>query len=226
MASDVVNTDLGERWEDFEALLKELREVWEPVGPGEEKEVFEIAKTEWRLKRVSRAENGETTKEMSAHFWGMLWDRKEQFNRDRVEWELMRAARKLAREKSERPVAEQVKEIDEIIRQLKRTIDGIDFVNDIVKTLQKEIEETQTLSSENWMLLIDCFGIEAIDLPANSTDDEILEGNPSEDYESEDEPSNGEKLGKEKLEIVLAYIDLQIFQFGVGKKIHRDGKRA
>ena len=59
LAGEVVNTALGERREDFYALLKELWEHHKPVGRAEEMDVEKIAVGSWRLKRVFRAENGE-----------------------------------------------------------------------------------------------------------------------------------------------------------------------
>jgi hypothetical protein len=188
-ASEVVNTALGERRADFNALLRELRDVWEPVGRREERDVQEIAKTTWRKERVLRAENGELTKGMSV-LWNKIRERKEQFNRDRLEWEIMRLQGKLTPNQSKKALVEQVRDIDGTIRKLRGTIDGVDFVSNIVKTVREEIEETETLSKKNLSLLLDCLGIEGIDLLGITESDEELE--------------------KEELEMVLAFLDHQI----------------
>src|ERR1700686_3535999 len=51
LASKTISTALGESRADFNALLRELRDVWEPIGPREEKDLEEIAQTTWRKKR-------------------------------------------------------------------------------------------------------------------------------------------------------------------------------
>src|ERR1700730_11396779 len=64
-ASETISTALGESRAGFNALLRALRDVWEPVGSREEGDVEEIAKTTWRKERVLRAEIGELAKGMN-----------------------------------------------------------------------------------------------------------------------------------------------------------------
>jgi hypothetical protein len=64
LAREIVNTDL-ESHEDFQALLKELCDEFQPVGPTEQLLVDRIAIGWWRLARVHRAENGEVSKEIN-----------------------------------------------------------------------------------------------------------------------------------------------------------------
>jgi hypothetical protein len=191
-ARETISTALGESRVDFNALLRELHDVWEPVGLHEERDVQEIAKTTWRLKRVLRAENGELTKGMNT-YWSKIRERREQFNRDRLEWEVMRVPQKLAPNQGKKSLLEQVRDIDETIRKLRGTIDGIDFVRGFVKSVREEIEKTETLSERNLGLILHCLGMEAIDLSAMTKDDEELD-----------------ILDKEELEMVLAFLDDQI----------------
>ena len=218
LASGIVNPDLGERWEDYEALWNEHREIWQPAGLRDEEDVKGIVDTSWYLRRVRRATNGEIAKAMNTDFWDALWDkRREKFERDRLEWQLMRAQRKVKPEEGEKSAVERVRDADKIVRNLKTTIGGIDFVSLTVRVVRKEIEETRILSTEDHMLLVDCFGIDAIDLPVTSTDDETSEAEAWEDEESQEEESQTEKesqekeeLRKRKLELILAYIDDQL----------------
>lgn len=187
-ASKTISTALGERRADFNALLRALRDVWEPVGPREERDVQEIAKTTWRKERVLRAENGELAKGMNT-FWSKVRERREQFNRDRLEWEVMRV-HKLTPNRS---LLEQLRERDETIHNLRRTKDGIDFVGGYVKAIRVEVEKTETLSERNLDLLFHCLGMEAIDLLPMKKDDEELD-----------------KLDKEELEIVFTFLGHEI----------------
>ena len=50
--------DGKETLKDFEALIKELRKSYAPVGLAEEMLVHEIAEIRWRKRRIIRAENG------------------------------------------------------------------------------------------------------------------------------------------------------------------------
>jgi hypothetical protein len=158
LASKTISTALGESRADFNAVLRELRDVWEPVGLREERDVEEIAKTTWRKERVLRAEIGELAKGMNA-YWSKTWDRQEQFSLDRLEWEAMHVQAELTLyQGNKKSLLEQLRECDETIHKLRRTRDGIDFVSGCVKTVRTEVEKTETLSETNLGLLLDCLG--------------------------------------------------------------------
>jgi len=57
----------GESPAEFEAILKELREDWQPVGHTERHLVEEIGLAEWRLCRGHRAELGEIRTQLAGH---------------------------------------------------------------------------------------------------------------------------------------------------------------
>jgi hypothetical protein len=188
--SETISIALGERAADFNALLRELRDVWEPVGSCEERAVLEIAKTTWRKERVLRAEIGELAKGMNA-YWSKTWDRQEQFSLDRLEWEVMHAQAEFTLyQGNKKSLLETLRERDETIHKLRRTMDGIDFVSGCVKTVRAEVEKTETLSETNLGLLLDCLGTGGLDLLAIAEDDE--------------------QLGKDALEMVLPFLDHQI----------------
>ena len=163
LSGEVVNTALGERPEDFYALLKELWEHHKPVGRAEEMDVEKIAVGSWRLKRVLRAENGEIARGVNLHLWGLLSQRAGQFCKDRLQWELMRAERKLGRHEDKTSFADQVLANDEIIQNLKRTLDGLDFLGGMLSSFKEEVEKTASLSDEARLLMLDLLGIEWVD---------------------------------------------------------------
>lgn len=199
LCRNLINPDLGERKEDFEAVLNAYREMFEPVGLIEEHDVLEITEISWRLKRVFRAEDGEISKGFTEHFWGMLQNRRLQFERDRVEWEVMRARRKSPLGKDESK-AERVRNSEEIIHKLKTTTDGVDFVIGGVQLLKMEIEQTRTLSSNNHTLLSDYLGMGAMDLLLIKSEEEI----------SYEEDVDDEESIKLKLQLIRDYIDGQL----------------
>ena len=66
LAREVVNNDQGESLKDFQVLLEDLCDDFQPVGRIEQMLVERIASCSWKLARAERAENAELSKELSA----------------------------------------------------------------------------------------------------------------------------------------------------------------
>jgi hypothetical protein len=214
LANDIVNRDLGESQAVFDRLLRELLAEWQPVGRREEKDVLKIARTTWRLRRVYRAENGEITKGVNGSFHRMLRDRREKFEQDRLQWEVMRAKRHFTPGQDRKSCFERAEEVDKIIRNLRSTIDGLDFVITAANVIKDRVESREILSTQDHMFLLDLFGIDAMDLPSrdahDDADDTTLPDESSEDENCENESPEDDESQKRDLQIVLDYIDYKL----------------
>jgi len=112
----------------------------------------------------------------------------------------MRAERKLGRHEDKTSFADQVLANDEIIQNLKRTLDGLDFLGGMLSSFKEEVEKTASLSDEARLLMLDLLGIEWVDfMPEIKSDGTGM-------------------LEEEELKEFLAYISLQMSRLEAQRK--------
>lgn len=176
-ATEVVNVAQGESPQRFRGLLQKLWDEHQPVGYREEILVEKIAVFYWRQARILRAENGESSKALiAARREGVK--KIDQFSIDRMQWELMRAARETGRIDLTVPFVERGMAQEEVIRNLGRTARGNEFVRDSLRRIKEHIETTGSLPDPLRTFLLDCLGIEWLYLlPDKTADGTILDEN-------------------------------------------------
>ena len=112
----------------------------------------------------------------------------------------MRAERKLGRHEDKTSFADQVLANDEIIQNLKRTLDGLDFLGGMLSSFKEEVEKTASLSDEARLLMLDLLGVEQVD------------------FMPEIKSDGTEMLDEEELKEFLAYINLQMSRLEAQRK--------
>jgi hypothetical protein len=157
LTREIVCVHLGESEKEFGQLLNDLCDEYRPVGPTEQMLVEKIAACWWRLVRVRRAERGALVKEVNA-----VYDRsrqmRDQFTSDLFRWTLMRVEVVCGTFDQRVALVERAMRNEEVIRNLGRTPEGIDFLVTVVRTIREEIDEKGSLSIEHRDLLCDCLG--------------------------------------------------------------------
>jgi len=172
LAREVVNNDQGESLKDFQALLEDLCDDFQPVGRTEQMLVERIASCWWKLARAERAENAELSKELSAAA-AHLVDKQDRFRVDLIRWSLMLATRELGRADVKVPLVERGLARDETIQRFKGTRDGIAYLKSMLQTIKAEVEKTGSLPKELEKLLHDCLGDDLIILVPSTQGPEL-----------------------------------------------------
>ena len=176
-ASEVVNTAQGESPQRFLQLLQNLWDEYEPVGHREEIQVERIATVLWRQARILRAENGESSM-ARVEAQREAVKKIDQFSIDRMQWELMRAARELGKVDFTIPFVERATVREEVIRNLGRTAQGNEFVSASLRRIKEHVETTGSLPDALRTLLLDCLGTGSLCLlPDKTADGTIVDGN-------------------------------------------------
>ena len=156
LAKEMIATENGNA-EGFQSLLAELVDEYQPIGPTEKLLVERIASCWWRLTRVVRAENGGLAERLAAiHEWlGTIGV--DAFNKDFVEWMLMRAERPLTR-KSTASLREKVAANQETLRNLRRTPSGILTLRNAIRDIKEEVMRDDDFSYERLTDMLNCLG--------------------------------------------------------------------
>ena len=84
----------------------------------------------------------------------------DQFGVDFLRWDSMRAERDLGKIDQEIPFAERAMIRNEIIKNLRRTRGGVQFLSQSLQTIRAELEKTGSLSEHARDFMLDCFGTE------------------------------------------------------------------
>jgi len=158
LAREVIDSDPDDK-RSFEELLEQLIEEYQPAGLTEKLLVERIASCWWRLKRVTRAENGEIQKRLVAVDQQEL-ARSDTYSHDFARWIAMRADRQLGKVDPDVPMREKIAADEEVIRNLRRTDTGILAICEVIRDIKEEVVKEVTFSEERVQFLLECLGIE------------------------------------------------------------------
>ena len=149
---------------EFEAILRELREDWQPQGHTQTHLVEQIGLAEWRLRRVPRAELGEIRTQMA----------------------MLTASESDTQAEIERAFEHPPERVPQI---LKRSTAGISYLREVVEAVLVELESEGEVSEETCQALDLVFGGNPDSL-GTIFRDWFLEDRP--DWYEEEENSDGE----------------------------------
>lgn len=138
----VVDMVHEERMEDFRELFTDLILEYEPQGRLEELLVERIATAFWKLKRVLQAEQGEIDKAILAAADRLRSAAIDKSGKDFFEWIAMVYQGKRGCDG------------ETLIRNMKRTKEGIDVLSQLVSRVRNELESTGSLPDRNLLQLI------------------------------------------------------------------------